>query len=85
MDLRERQELNNGFGAAMARAFEMVATPGVFAAMGYGLDHLLGLHLVLTWGLGGLAMTGMFIRMYYGYEADMRRHEAAAPWARKQP
>lgn len=84
MDLSARQELNNGFGGALARSFEMVATPGVFAAMGYGLDHLLGLHLILTWTLGALALAGMFVRMYYGYETQMRRLESEAPWARKQ-
>ncbi len=85
MDVRERQALNDGFGGAMARAIELVMTPALFAAMGYGLDRLLGLHLVLTWVFGGLALAGMFLRMYYGYEADMRRHEAEASWARKRP
>jgi hypothetical protein len=84
VDLRERRELNNGFGEALARAFELVATPGIFAAAGYGLDRLFGLHFVLTWVLGMVALAGMFIRMYYGYEHEMQEHEAAGPWARKR-
>ena len=42
MELRDRQDLNNGFGNALARAFELVVTPMIFGFFGYLLDGRLG-------------------------------------------
>ncbi|HEV3227422.1 MAG TPA: AtpZ/AtpI family protein [Acidimicrobiales bacterium] len=42
MDLRDRRELNNGFGNALARAVELVVTPMIFGFFGYLLDGRLG-------------------------------------------
>lgn len=83
MDLRQRQELNRGFGDGLARAFELAVTPLVFAAIGYGLDRLLGTGPVLAWVLGTLAVIGMFVRLWYGYDLEMRRHESEGTWAKR--
>lgn len=81
--LREKQELNNGFGEALARAFELVATPMLFGLMGFGLDHLFGTKPVFTALLFAFALAGMFVRMYYGYDREMRRHDEEGPWAKR--
>ena len=37
-----RRELNNGFGEALAKAFELAVTPAIFAFLGHLLDRRLG-------------------------------------------
>ncbi len=83
MDLRARRELNNGFGNAMARAFELVVTPMVFVAIGYGIGTLVGARPVLTFAFGAFAVFGTIVRLFYRYDLDMRRHEQEGPWAKR--
>ena len=42
MDLRDRRELNNGFGNALSRAVELTVTPMIFGFFGWLLDGRLG-------------------------------------------
>ncbi len=81
--LREKQELTNGFGDALARAFELVATPLLFALAGFGLDTVFGIRPVLTVVLFVFALAGVVVRMYYGYDQAMRRHDEEGPWAKR--
>ncbi len=81
--LIERQELYNGFGKGLALAFELALTPAIFGLIGYGLDRWLGTLPVFTI-VGVLAcVVGLGVRQFYGYDAQMKVHEAAGPWARK--
>jgi len=81
-ELLARQQTYNGFGDALAMAFEMVVTPLLFGLGGYGLDRWLGTAPVFTLILGLLGIVGMSAKMWYSYDARMRVHEAAGPWAR---
>ena len=81
MEQRDKRDLYNGFGDGLARAFEIAVTPAVFGAMGHGLDRWLGLTPVLTIVFVVLALVGMFVRLWYGYDTEMKAHEAAGPWA----
>jgi hypothetical protein len=83
VDLRQRQELNRGFGDGLARAFELAVTPVVFGFIGFGIDRLLGIQPVFTSALAVLAVIGMFIRLWYGYDLEMRRHESEGKWAKR--
>ena len=93
MELQERREegapagatsreVQNGFGDGLAKAFELVLTPAIFGLLGFGLDRWLGLTPWLTvlctvWALGAVSyMT------WFRYEAEMRRLEEGAVWAR---
>jgi F0F1-type ATP synthase assembly protein I len=76
------QELYNGFGHALARAFELVVTPAVFGVIGYVIDRQLGTHILFTAALLVFCIVGMSVRMYYGYVEDMKAHEARGPWGR---
>ncbi|MGI8776753.1 MAG: AtpZ/AtpI family protein [Acidimicrobiales bacterium] len=80
--LMARQATYRGFGDALAMAFEMVMTPLLFGLGGYGLDRWLATSPVFTVVLSLLAIIGMSARMWYGYDARMRAHEAAGPWAK---
>jgi len=77
-----RQETYKGFGDALAMAFEMVMTPLLFGLGGYALDRWLGTSPVFTLILSVLGIIGMSAKMWYGYEARMQAHDAAAPWAK---
>jgi F0F1-type ATP synthase assembly protein I len=39
---RERRQLTNGFGNALAKAFELALTPAIFGFLGWLLDRRLG-------------------------------------------
>lgn len=83
MDLRSRRETYNGFGEALARGFEFAATPAIFGGIGWVLDRALGTAPLFFLLLILFGFTGMFVRMWLGYDTEMRRHEANAPWAPK--
>lgn len=76
MDLHSRQELNRGLGDGLSRAFELAVTPAVFGVIGYFIDAALDLVPVFTIGLSLFAIVGMFVRMWYGYDLEMKAHEA---------
>ena len=80
MDLRERRETYNGFGEALARAFELAVTPVLMGGGGWLLDRWLGTSPVFTIVLFVLAVVGLGASSYYRYTADMKAHEARMPW-----
>jgi F0F1-type ATP synthase assembly protein I len=65
----------------MARAFELVVTPLVFGLLGWLVDRWLGTGRLFALVLGLVAVIGMMLRMYFGYQVEMERHERGAPWA----
>ncbi len=80
-ELLARRLTYQGFGNALAMAFEMVMTPLLFGLGGYGLDRWLGMSPLFTLALSLLAIVGMSAKMWYAYEAKMQAHDAAGPWA----
>ena len=83
MDERDRRQTWNGFGDGLARAFEIAVTPALFGAFGWLIDRWTATMPVLTILFFLFAVIGMLVRAWYGYDAEMRAHEEAAPWARK--
>ena len=81
--LTERRQLYQGFGDTLALAFELAFTPVIIGLMGYGLDRWFGILPVLTIVFVLMAIVGMSARMWYGYDARMKVHEANGPWARR--
>ena len=79
----ERRRLYNGFGDTLARAFELVVTPALFAVIGHFIDVWLGTNPVFTIALGIFCLVGMGVRMYYTYVATMKDFEAQLPGVRK--
>jgi F0F1-type ATP synthase assembly protein I len=80
--LAARQETFQGFGDTLAVAFELAVTPFIFGLIGYGLDRWLGLTPVFTIVLVLFCIAGLSVRMWFEYDARMKAHEAAGPWAR---
>lgn len=83
MDLRERRELNRGFGDTLSRAFEFAAAPAIFGGLGYLADGALGTKPIATILAVVFAFTGAVVRFWYGYDAEMRVREAEGPWNAK--
>jgi F0F1-type ATP synthase assembly protein I len=83
LDLRDRQDLYNGFGDTLSRAVELVAAPVLFALLGRFLDNRLHTGPLLVIALAVFALAGTFVRMYLGYDRDMKEQEAGAPWGKR--
>ena len=79
----DKQELNRGFGDGLARAFEMVATPFLFALLGFGLDHLFNTKPIFVITFAAFGVVGMFAREWFVYNAKMRAHEKGSVWAKR--
>ena len=75
MNLQEKRELNTGFGDALARAFELVATPLIFAFFGWLLDRRLGTSPIFAFVFFFVVLGYLVWKMWMGYVADMKRHE----------
>ena len=82
MDLRDRQELYNGFGDGLARAFELAITPAIFGFFGWLIDREFDTSPVFILVLSLLAVCGVGYMAWVRYEQDMQRHEADAVWNR---
>lgn len=76
MDLSDRRELNNGAGETLARAFELVLTPVIFAGLGLLLDRRLGTGPFVMLMFFAVAVTYEFWKMFGQYNATMKRKEA---------
>ena len=74
-------DLYNSAGEGLNRAFELALTPAIIGGFGYLLDRWLGLLPVFTIVFFLIGMGGVIARVWYGYDARMREHEAASPWA----
>jgi F0F1-type ATP synthase assembly protein I len=72
----ERRALTNGFGDALAKAFEMVATPAVFGFLGWLLDRWLGTEPLFLLAFAVIVFVYEVWKLFLGYGAAMAEHEA---------
>jgi Putative F0F1-ATPase subunit Ca2+/Mg2+ transporter len=82
VDLNDKRALYNGFGDTLAKGVEFALTPAIFGFLGYLLDRAVGTLPVFLILFTIVCVVGMFIRSWYAYDAQMKEHEAAAPWGR---
>jgi F0F1-type ATP synthase assembly protein I len=78
VDLRERRELNNGFGNALSRAVELTVSPVIFGFLGYLLDGRLGTRPLFMIFLFAFTIGYLFWRQYLHYDAEMKEQERKA-------
>ena len=83
MDLRDRQDLFNGFGNGLSRAFELALTPAIFGGLGWLVDRWLGTTPLFMILLVLFAVSGVGYMSWHRYDAEMREKEQEAVWARK--
>jgi F0F1-type ATP synthase assembly protein I len=72
----ERRALTNGFGDALAKAFEMAATPAIFGFLGWLLDRWLGTEPLFLVAFVVIVFVYEVWKMFQGYGAAMAEHEA---------
>ena len=82
MDRTVRQKLNRGYADGLSRGIEIALVPVVFGAIGWFLDRQFGSAPLFTLGFVVFAFVGTMIKLWIGYDADMRREEAGAIWNR---
>ena len=82
VELKDRQATWQGFSDALAMAVEFVATPLLFALLGFWLDRVFGTGPILAIVLGLVGLLGVVLRTYYWYQANMTREEEGKPWKR---
>jgi MFS-type transporter involved in bile tolerance (Atg22 family) len=71
--------MNRGLGDALSRAFEFAATLGLCVVIGLFLDRKFGTTPLFMIGLSIFSLVGQFIKLWYAYDAEMKRHEAVVP------
>jgi hypothetical protein len=79
VDLRDKRELNRGFGDTLSRAFEFAATSAIFGLIGYWIDGRTGTRPLFMLLLSVACLIGQFLKLWYLYDAEMKVHEAALP------
>ncbi|MGH9119497.1 MAG: AtpZ/AtpI family protein [Acidimicrobiales bacterium] len=72
----ERRALTNGFGDALAKAFELAATPAVFGFLGWLLDRWLGTAPIFLLALVVIVFLYEVWKLADGYTRTMAEHEA---------
>ena len=75
MNLADRRDTYNGFGDALARAFELVTTPAIFGWFGWLLDGRLGTRPLFTLVFTLLVFGYVAWKMWSGYETTMQAQE----------
>lgn len=78
-DLAAKRQLNRGYGDGLSRAFEIVLTPVILGFLGSLVDGWLGTRPGFTIGFAAVGVTGVFVKMWIGYDREMRAHEAKLP------
>jgi F0F1-type ATP synthase assembly protein I len=84
VDLRDRRELNNGFGNALARAVELTVSPVIFGFLGYLLDGRLGTRPVFMIFLFAFTVGYLFWKQYLHYSAEMDEHQRKLTGPRRE-
>jgi F0F1-type ATP synthase assembly protein I len=79
VDLRDTRELNRGFADTLARGFELAATTAIFGLLGWLVDRWTDTQPLFMLIFGAVAVVGQFVRFWYAYDNEMRRHEAELP------
>lgn len=82
--MNDKRAMNQGFGDGISRAFELVATPMAFAGIGFLIDLVAGTAPAFTIAFAVFGVIGTFVRMWYGYDHEMRSHEASGAWVRPE-
>jgi hypothetical protein len=82
-DLAAKRQLNRGYSDGLSRALEIVLTPLILGAIGALVDAWLGTRPGFTLGLAGIGVAGLFVKLWIGYDREMRAHEAKLPQGAK--
>lgn len=79
----ERQGLYQGFGDALATAFEVALIPVIFGFFGHLLDGAVHTAPAFMIGLGAFGAVGVFVKLWLRYTGAMDAHDRAGVWGRR--
>lgn len=74
---------NAGYGTAMGRGLELAITLLVMVGIGFGVDHLFGTAPLFAIIFSVLGFAGITVKLFLGYDLEMKKHEEGAIWNRK--
>jgi F0F1-type ATP synthase assembly protein I len=84
VELRDRQDLNNGFGNALSRAVELTTAPVIFGFLGYLLDGRLGTRPLFMIVLFLFAFCYLSWKHFSRYGAQMEKAQREAITGRRE-
>ncbi|MCU1354601.1 MAG: hypothetical protein JWM89_19 [Acidimicrobiales bacterium] len=73
---------NRGYGEAMGRGLELALTLLVMVGLGLLVDHLAGTSPLFVIVFSVLGFAGISVKLYLGYDLEMRKHDDGAVWSR---
>jgi hypothetical protein len=79
----QRDERATWHDRGLGRGTELAITPLVFVGIGWLLDQWLGTRPVATLVVAAIGITGTFVKIWLGYDRDMRAAEEGKPWTRR--
>lgn len=78
-----RRKLYSGYADSMTRAFELVVAPMVFGLVGFGLDRFFETTPLFTIIAVVIAFAGTGVKLWFGYDLEMRAHDENSAWAKR--
>lgn len=73
---------HRGFGNAMGRGFELAMTLLVMVGLGLGADAVFDTRPLFVIVFSVLGFAGISVKLWLGYDQEMRREEEGAIWNR---
>lgn len=73
---------NRGYGEAMGRGLELALTLAVLSGIGWLIDRQAGTAPLFTAILSVVGFVGISVKLWIGYDLEMRRHDEGAIWNR---
>jgi uncharacterized membrane protein YuzA (DUF378 family) len=74
--------INRGYGDAMGRGLELALTLVVVGGIGWLVDRIFGTYPTFTVIFALTGFAGITVKLWLGYDLEMRQHEAAGIWNR---
>ena len=75
--------LNRGYGDALGRGLELALTVLVMVGLGLLVDRMLGTAPLFAIVFTVVGFAGITVKLWLGYDLEMRKHESDAVWNRK--
>lgn len=78
----DKPAISKFVGTEQARGIELAVTPVVFGGIGWLVDGWVGTGPWFAIGLAAFALLATVVKIWFGYDAEMREHETSSRWAR---
>lgn len=76
-------ETSKGYSSAMGRGFELAITLAIMVGLGLLADSIFDTAPLFVIIFSVLGFAGITVKLYLGYDLEMRKHEEGAIWNRK--